>query len=160
MVDGIFSISYFAFCVGYCKDGLITSSKLNTISGGIICCFLQIFFLLQTLFNILKFIVFQCRALILYVAAGALQETLAALREAQQPDTAAMFVLACREIYAETLAKMKNPDDESESSGESMPVTLPGLNPESEDVIAVTEYYGQYQKKLVHLCMDSQPYSD
>ena len=33
-----------------------------------------------------------CRALILYVGAGALQEALAALREAQQPDTAAMFI--------------------------------------------------------------------
>ncbi|KAK4853158.1 hypothetical protein QYF36_004671 [Acer negundo] len=100
------------------------------------------------------------RALILFVAAGALQEALAALRETQQPDTAAMFVLACREIYAETFTKMENPDDESESTGKSMPVNLPGLNPENEDVIAVAEYFGQYQKKLVHLCMDSAPFSD
>ncbi|KAL5769027.1 hypothetical protein ACOSQ2_015810 [Xanthoceras sorbifolium] len=100
------------------------------------------------------------RAIILYVAAGALQEALAALREAQQPDTAAMFVLACREIYAENFTKLENPDDESESLGKSMPVNLPGLNPENEDVIAVAEYFGQYQKKLVHLCMDSQPFSD
>ncbi|KAK4369931.1 hypothetical protein RND71_009406 [Anisodus tanguticus] len=49
-------------------------------------------------------------------------------------------------------------DDELRSSDKL--VNLPGLNPESEDVDAVGEYYGQYQRKLVHLCMDSQPFSD
>ncbi|CAI9758945.1 unnamed protein product [Fraxinus pennsylvanica] len=98
------------------------------------------------------------RALILYVAAGALQEALAALREAQLPDTAAMFIFACHEILDEFLSI---PDfDESDSSTKSNKLDLPGLNPENEDVIAVGEYYGQYQRKLVHLCMDSQPYSD
>ena len=29
---------------------------------------------------------------------------------------------------------------------------LPVLDPENEDVIAVGECYGQYQRKLVHLC--------
>ncbi|KAL6585951.1 hypothetical protein OROMI_002595 [Orobanche minor] len=43
------------------------------------------------------------RALIVYVTAGALQEALAALRQAQRLDTAAMFVLVCREIHAEFL---------------------------------------------------------
>ncbi|XP_038696961.1 WD repeat-containing protein 11 isoform X2 [Tripterygium wilfordii] len=100
------------------------------------------------------------RALILYVAAGALQEALAALREAQQPDTAAMFILACREIHAEIITNLRNADDETNSTTEDKLVNLPGLNPENEDVIAVSEYYGQYQRKLVHLCMDSQPYSD
>ncbi|XP_070044118.1 uncharacterized protein [Nicotiana tomentosiformis] len=95
------------------------------------------------------------RALILYVAAGALPEALAALRGAQQPDTAAMFILACREIHSEYLSSL---DDELRSSDKL--VNLPGLNPESEDVTAVGEYYGQYQRKLVHLCMDSQPFSD
>nr|POF23854.1 hypothetical protein CFP56_51705 [Quercus suber] len=56
-----------------------------------------------------------CRALILYVGAGALQEALAALREAQQPDTAAMFIHACREIYAEIIADLGDLDDESSS---------------------------------------------
>ncbi|XP_039688685.1 WD repeat-containing protein 11 isoform X3 [Medicago truncatula] len=49
------------------------------------------------------------RALILYVAAGALQEALAALREAQLPDTAAMFILACREIHAEIISDLVLP---------------------------------------------------
>ncbi|KAJ8560517.1 hypothetical protein K7X08_022377 [Anisodus acutangulus] len=95
------------------------------------------------------------RALILYVAAGALPEALASLRGAQQPDTAAMFILACREIHSEYLSSL---DDELRSSDKL--VNLPGLNPENEDVDAVGEYYGQYQRKLVHLCMDSQPFSD
>ncbi|XP_050271981.1 uncharacterized protein LOC126715429 isoform X3 [Quercus robur] len=100
------------------------------------------------------------RALILYVGAGALQEALAALREAQQPDTAAMFVLACREIYAEIIADLGDLDDESSSLVKDKLRDLPVLDPENEDVIAVGECYGQYQRKLVHLCMDSQPFSD
>lgn len=100
------------------------------------------------------------RALILYVAAGALQDALAALREAQQPDTAAMFILACHEGHAQFISNLGNSDDESGSSIKDTLVGLPGLNPENEDVIAVGEYYGQYQRKLVHLCMDSQPFSD
>lgn len=91
----------------------------------------------------------------MYVAAGALPEALASLRGAQQPDTAAMFILACQEIHSEYLSSL---DDELRSSDKL--VNLPGLNPESEDVHAVGEYYGQYQRKLVHLCMDSQPFSD
>ncbi|OMO57761.1 hypothetical protein COLO4_35123 [Corchorus olitorius] len=100
------------------------------------------------------------RALILYVAAGAIPEALAALREAQQPDTAAMFTLACREIHAEIVNSLADSDDESGSSIKDSLANLPGLNPENEDVIAVGEYFGQYQRKLVHLCMDSQPFSD
>ncbi|RDY09617.1 WD repeat-containing protein 11, partial [Mucuna pruriens] len=97
------------------------------------------------------------RALILYVAAGALHEALAALREAQLPDTAAMFILACREIHAENLGTL---DDESSSSVKVELLNLRALDPKNEDVIAVDEYFGQYQRKLVHLCMDSQPFSD
>ncbi|XP_028801224.1 uncharacterized protein LOC114756443 [Neltuma alba] len=100
------------------------------------------------------------RALILYVAGGALQEALAVLRDAQLPDTAAMFILACREIHAELVSKLGNPDDESNSSIHGKVPHLPGLDPQNDDVIAVGEYYGQYQRKLVHLCMDSQPFSD
>nr|GLL20426.1 WD repeat-containing protein 11-like [Ipomoea trifida] len=98
------------------------------------------------------------RALILYVAAGALQEALAALRESQ-PDTAAMFILACREIHGEFLASPEL-DDESRSSVEDKLMNLGVLNPENEDVIAVVDYYGQYQRKLVHLCMDTHPFYD
>ncbi|KDP30267.1 hypothetical protein JCGZ_17049 [Jatropha curcas] len=100
------------------------------------------------------------RALILFVAAGALQEALAVLREAQQPDTAAMFILACREIHGEIITALRNLDDQSGSSLNDALINLRGLNPENEDVIAVGEYFGQYQRKLVHLCMDSQPFSD
>lgn len=99
-----------------------------------------------------------CRALILYVAAGALQEALAALRLAQLPDTAAMFVFVCREIHAEFLAELDSEEDAA--SLKEKVSSLPGLNPSSEDVVAVGEFFGQYQRKLVHLCMDSQPYTD
>lgn len=98
-----------------------------------------------------------CRALILYVAAGALQEALAALRQAQLPDTAAMFILVCREIHAEFLAQL---DLEEDAASKEKVLNLPGLDPSNEEVIAVGEYFGQYQRKLVHLCMDSQPYAD
>ncbi|CAA2982533.1 Hypothetical predicted protein [Olea europaea subsp. europaea] len=81
-------------------------------------------------------------ALILYVAAGALQEALAALREAQLPDTAAMFIFACHEILDEFLS-IPDFDGESDSSSKNKKLNLPGLNPENEDVIAVGEYYGQ-----------------
>ncbi|XP_057768049.1 uncharacterized protein LOC130988263 [Salvia miltiorrhiza] len=97
------------------------------------------------------------RALILYVAAGALQEAMAALRQAQLPDTAAMFILVCREIHAEFLAQLDSEDDATSKEKVS---TLPGLDPSNEEVVAIGEYFGQYQRKLVHLCMDSQPYAD
>lgn len=102
----------------------------------------------------------QCRALILYVAAGALHEALAALREAQLPDTAAMFILACREIRAEIVSDLSITDDESSSSVNDKILNLQALDPVNEDVIAVDEYFGQYQRKLVHLCMDSHPSSE
>lgn len=95
--------------------------------------------------------------MILYVAAGALQEALAALRQAQLPDTAAMFVLVCREIHTEILSQL---DSEEDTSSKEKVLNLPGLNPSSEEVMAVGEFFGQYQRKLVHLCMDSQPYAD
>lgn len=93
--------------------------------------------------------------MILYVAAGALQEALAALREAHLSETAAMFILACHEIHAETMASLDVTDDESENL-----LHLPGLDPQSEEVIAAGEYFAQYQRKLVHLCMDTQPTFD
>ncbi|KAJ0985684.1 hypothetical protein J5N97_004040 [Dioscorea zingiberensis] len=94
------------------------------------------------------------RALILYVAAGALHEALATLRNAQQPDTAAMFLLACHEINSQVSCKSQDSD---ESTGEKQKFFLPGKSMGDEDLIAVSEYYGQYQRKLVHLCMDAQP---
>ncbi|KAL4304588.1 hypothetical protein GQ457_10G016450 [Hibiscus cannabinus] len=99
------------------------------------------------------------RALILFVAAGAMHEALAALRKAKQPDTASMFIIACREIHAEIITNVLGSEDKSgPSSVKDTHVELPGLNPEFDDVIAVGEYFGQYQRKLVHLCMDSQPF--
>ncbi|CAH1449108.1 unnamed protein product [Lactuca virosa] len=99
------------------------------------------------------------RSLILFIAAGSLQDALGALRRAQQPDTAAMFIIACREIHAEFIEKL-DPEKEPDSLIKEKLVVLPGLNPENEDVIAAGELYGQFQQKLVHLCMDSQPYID
>ncbi|XP_008809225.1 WD repeat-containing protein 11 isoform X2 [Phoenix dactylifera] len=101
------------------------------------------------------------RALILYVAAGALPEALSALRNAQQPDTAAMFLLACHEINAQIASKSRPLDEQLESSLEmKQKFHLPSRNLEDEDLIAVSEYYGQYQRKLVHLCMDAVPLFD
>ncbi|CAE6074452.1 unnamed protein product [Arabidopsis arenosa] len=101
------------------------------------------------------------RALILYVAAGSLQEAFAALREVQQPDTVAMFVLACQEIHSEIITELSTQDEESESASGTVPLPdLPGLESGKEEVTAVCEYFQQYQRKLVHLCMDSQPYTD
>eukprot|EP00268_Persea_americana_P037911 TRINITY_DN3759_c0_g1_i6.p1 TRINITY_DN3759_c0_g1~~TRINITY_DN3759_c0_g1_i6.p1 ORF type:complete len:475 (+),score=99.50 TRINITY_DN3759_c0_g1_i6:398-1822(+) len=97
------------------------------------------------------------RALILYVAAGALHEALGALRDAQQPDTAAMFVLACHEIYADIISKTGNSEASSMPSKGERHFVLPGINSEHEDVIAVNEYFGEYQRKLVHICMDATP---
>ncbi|KAL2929681.1 WD repeat-containing protein 11 [Bienertia sinuspersici] len=91
--------------------------------------------------------------------AGAFREALAALREAQQPDTAAMFVVACREIHADILANMEETEQGTESSTKGHHLILPELSLENEEVIAAFEVYGQYQRKLVHLCMDSLPFS-
>ena len=134
------------------------SFVMNTTYGGITISLVFIYFSFILICS--ELIKAQCRALILYVAAGALQEALAVLREAQQPDTAAMFVLACREIHSEIISNLEHSDDESNSSTKEKLLKLPGLDPENEDVIAVGEYYGHYQRKLVHLCMDSQPFSD
>lgn len=96
------------------------------------------------------------------MAAGSLQEVLAALREVQQPDTVAMFVLACTEIHSDIANELSSQEEESEfASGEgTVPPDLPGLEPGKEEVTAVCEYFQQYQRKLVHLCMDSHPYID
>ncbi|EPS68588.1 hypothetical protein M569_06178, partial [Genlisea aurea] len=98
------------------------------------------------------------RALTLYVAAGALQEALAALRHARLPDTAAMFVVGCGEIYSGFMAGLDSEQDVACLREKAS--TLPGVSPWNEDAVAVSEYFGQYQRKLVHLCMDSQPYTD
>lgn len=100
------------------------------------------------------------RALILYVAAGGLQEALAALRSAQQPDTAAMFLLACHEINAEICKSEESDEQASPPDRLKQSVIFPSSSLTREDVIAVSEYYGQYQRKLVHLCMDLQPIFD
>lgn len=127
---------------------------VNIIYGGMIA-FLFSSHLSDNNVTWFELVMAHCRALILYVAAGSLQEALTALRDAQLPDTAAMFILACREIYEELISKLDNTDDEH-----GKVLHLPGLDPQNEDVIAVGEYFGQYQRKLVHLCMDSQPFSD
>ncbi|KAK5814009.1 hypothetical protein PVK06_029461 [Gossypium arboreum] len=164
--------SYFAFdhtatsfrivvFAGFYKGGLIMSFLQNTTFGGVQAISVSNLLSNAQSFFVLKLETVQCRALILFVAAGAMQEALAALRKAQQPDTASMFIIACREIHADIITNVLGSDDESaSSSNKDTMVELPGLNPEYDDVIAVGEFYGQYQRKLVHLCMDSQPFSD
>ncbi|OEL29402.1 hypothetical protein BAE44_0009580 [Dichanthelium oligosanthes] len=109
------------------------------------------------------------RALILFVAAGALPEALDTLRKNQRPDTAAMFLLACHEIYSQITVESE--PAESEPAGDtSGPVPtlpeqveklqFPSKNVADEDLIAVSEVFGQYQQKLVHLCMDTEPSAD
>ncbi|XP_048608744.1 WD repeat-containing protein 11 isoform X2 [Brassica napus] len=73
------------------------------------------------------------RGVMLYIAIGAFEQALAAFRKAEQPETAAIFILACQE----TLANSWSIDDDN------------------ADVIAVTKCYELYQEKLVHICMDS-----
>jgi len=100
------------------------------------------------------------RALILYVAAGALPEALDTIRKNQRPDTAAMFLLACHEVYSQIAVESEHTEDTSGS--EPMPeqtekLRFPSKNVAEEDLIAVSEVFGQYQQKLVHLCMDTEP---
>lgn len=96
----------------------------------------------------------------MYTAAGALQEALAALRLAHQPDTAALYVAACREIHAGIMANSGDGEEGSGSSTQNKLDHLPGLHPGSEEISTVDELFAQYQRKLVHLCMDSTPYSE
>ncbi|ONK76641.1 uncharacterized protein A4U43_C03F30450 [Asparagus officinalis] len=98
------------------------------------------------------------RALILYVAAGSLHDALSALHEAQQSDTAAMLLVACHEIYAKLTSENEAVDWASEISSEKkQKFRLPGRNFEIKELDIVSEYYGEYQRKLVHLCMDAVP---
>jgi len=103
----------------------------------------------------------------LYVAAGALHEVLAVLRDAQEPDTAAMFLLACHEIKVKVTSQKSgvecsaSPKLDSQDQGNANTLDLPGdLNQQKEDVSAVCEYYGHYQRTLVHLCTDLAPVLD
>ncbi|KAJ7557212.1 hypothetical protein O6H91_05G117000 [Diphasiastrum complanatum] len=99
------------------------------------------------------------RAMILFVSAGALSEALAALRNAQLPDAAAMFLIACHE--AKTAAILNKPFKGNEDTGVPFQAAQTGvdmldlpddLNHQVEVVQSVCEYYGQYQRLLAHLC--------
>ncbi|EMS63946.1 WD repeat-containing protein 11 [Triticum urartu] len=69
------------------------------------------------------------RALILYVAAGALPEALETLRSNQRPDTAALFLLACHEIYSQITTESKPDDEVPESATErSQKLLFPSKN--------------------------------
>ncbi|KAH9305179.1 hypothetical protein KI387_009583, partial [Taxus chinensis] len=107
------------------------------------------------------------RALILYVTAGALHKALAVLRDSQEPHTAAMFLLACHETKVKLLSQTSGignvvePNLHKHGPGDFKSLDLPGdLNQEQEDVLAVCEYYGHYQRTLVHLCTDLTPILD
>ncbi|KAH6555206.1 hypothetical protein KP509_1Z274100 [Ceratopteris richardii] len=104
------------------------------------------------------------RAMILYVAAGALMDALAALRDAKQPDSAAMFLLACHEFNSSALSDEKGFSTMEAASGIENAQTvakrlnLPGdLNEKEEEMNAVCEFYGQYQIALAHLCTGIAP---
>lgn len=102
--------------------------------------------------------------MILYVAAGALADALAALRDAKQPDSAAMFLLACHESKVSALSERVEASGQEASSThgaasiERTRLNLPGdLNYKEEEMRAVCEYYGQYQIALAHLCTGVAP---
>ncbi|KAF7083409.1 hypothetical protein CFC21_087207 [Triticum aestivum] len=98
------------------------------------------------------------RALILYVAAGALPEALETLRSNQRQDTAALFLLACHEIYSQITTESKPADEMPGSATErSQKLLFPSKNVSDENLTAVSEVFGQYQQKLIHLCMDMEP---
>jgi WD repeat-containing protein 11 len=96
-------------------------------------------------------------------------EALGALRKNKQPDTAALFLLACHEIYTKHLSSTSAPTtrsevvdkseekngDESEEQVDKMKIDFPGRNVDEEDIATVGEFFGQYQRKLIHLCMDT-----
>uniref|UniRef100_A0A0E0CF85 Uncharacterized protein n=1 Tax=Oryza meridionalis TaxID=40149 RepID=A0A0E0CF85_9ORYZ len=104
------------------------------------------------------------RALILYVAAGALPEALETLRKNQRPDIAALFLLACHEIYSQITTESESSDDTPGSGSptleQSPKLRFPSKNVDDEDLIAVSEVFGHYQQKLIHVCMDAEPNVD
>jgi hypothetical protein len=98
--------------------------------------------------------------MMLYVAAGALMEALDILRKANQPDTAAMFLLACHEAKVSARASMNAaaavkecPPMIVDSKASANTLDLPGRLPQHlEGIQAVCEYYGLYQRLLAHMC--------
>jgi hypothetical protein len=76
-----------------------------------------------------------------------------------------MFLLACHEIYSQITveAEPAAADDTSElelTPKQNEKLRFPSKNVADEDLIAVSEVFGQYQQKLVHLCMDTEPAAD
>lgn len=94
-------------------------------------------------------------------------EALGALRKDKQPDTAALFLLACHEIYTKHLSitsaastqseveRSEEENAESEEQEDKNKIIFLGRNVEEEDIATVSEFFGQYQRKLIHLCMDT-----
>lgn len=77
------------------------------------------------------------------MAAGAFPEALVALREAQQPEAAAMFVVACHEIRKAFITDSQSDEESGPSVKEDVP-PLPGLNSDNEDVIADRLEFSSY----------------
>jgi WD repeat-containing protein 11 len=74
-----------------------------------------------------------------------------------------MFLLACHEIYLQFTTESESTDDTLGSEpvpGQIQKLHFPSKNVDDEELIAVSEVFGQYQKKLIHLCMDTEPASD
>uniref|UniRef100_A0A0E0CF77 Uncharacterized protein n=1 Tax=Oryza meridionalis TaxID=40149 RepID=A0A0E0CF77_9ORYZ len=97
-------------------------------------------------------------------AAGALPEALETLRKNQRPDIAALFLLACHEIYSQITTESESSDDTPGSGSptleQSPKLRFPSKNVDDEDLIAVSEVFGHYQQKLIHVCMDAEPNVD
>ncbi|KAL3689312.1 hypothetical protein R1sor_015621 [Riccia sorocarpa] len=103
------------------------------------------------------------RAMILFVAAGALSEALAALRNAQLPDSSALFLLACHEAKQQAILDLmsKEEQDVSREKVEIAGLDLPGdLSKHADGVVAVCEYFGQYQRMLAHTVTTVSPVID
>lgn len=104
----------------------------------------------------------------MYVAAGCIREVLSAFRNSKQPDTAAMFLLACHEIYSDIITSRSPKTSEEETLSPTrldekhkQTILLPHINHvHADDIATVSDYFGEYQRRLVHLCMDAAPYFD
>ncbi|KAL2631416.1 hypothetical protein R1flu_016102 [Riccia fluitans] len=103
------------------------------------------------------------RAMILFVASGALSEALAALRNAQLPDSSALFLLACHEAKQHAMSDLMSKEelDVSREKVEIAGLELPGdLSKHADGVVAVCEYFGQYQRMLAHTVTTVSPVTD
>ncbi|CAK9202784.1 unnamed protein product [Sphagnum troendelagicum] len=90
------------------------------------------------------------------------------IRKANQPDTAAMFLLACHEAKVSARASMNAaaafkdcPPMIVHSKASANTLDLPSKLPQHlEEIQALCEYYGQYQRLLAHMCIGITSFVD